>query len=155
VAWHLPIAFDAAETNQTLHIWGMHGTMIVVGIAFWLQIIDSPPFSTRGSPSLQIGAIVGTNVVMFVLAMALSIFSNHSWYSPYNHVPGVSLPPFADQQIGAAILWICGDFWAVPALIYVIRRAMANEGSLSDAVDRVFHRHPEPGITSLARDPNP
>ena len=113
VAWHLPEAFDAAENNQIIHIWLMHREL--------LRLRRSAPGCRsrriRSLPSSdtavgKIGALVVTNVVMFVLAMALSIFSSSSWYSVYNHVPGVSLSPFADQQIGAGILWICGDFWA-------------------------------------------
>jgi hypothetical protein len=81
---------------------------------------------------------------MFILAMALSIFSNSSWYPVYAHIPGITLPPFADQQIGAAILWVCGDFWAYPALIVVLRRAIVEEGSLSNVLERMVHRLPGP-----------
>jgi hypothetical protein len=100
----------------------------------------------RASTAFQVGAILGTNVVMFVLAMSMSIFSSQSWYDVYAHVPGVTFAPFADQQLGAAILWVCGDLWALPALVVVLRRAMDREGSLADAVDRLFHRAPTPEL---------
>ena len=88
----------------------------------------------------QAAALIVTNLVMWLLAMSMSIFSQSAWYSVYQHVPGVTLPPFADQEIGAAILWVCGDFWAIPALIYVVRQIVNEDGGVGGAIEQILHR---------------
>jgi putative membrane protein len=140
VVWHVPAAFDLAETNQAVHIWLMHASFFVSGVFFWLQIIPSYPIRPKLTYLARAGALIATNVVMFVLAMALSIFATGSWYTIYDHIPGVTLSPLLDQQVGAAILWVCGDFWALPMLIWVIHRAVAEEGSMGGAIDRILRR---------------
>jgi len=138
--WHVPGPFDYADRNQVVHIWLMHGSFFLAGVLFWLQFIPSPPFRQRMPLVQQAAALIVTNLVMWFLAMAMSIFSQSAWYSVYQHVPGVTLPPFADQEIGAAILWVCGDFWAIPALIYVVRQIVNEDGGVGGAIDQILHR---------------
>src|SRR6202023_3260444 len=136
IVWHLPGPFDLGERNEAVHIWLVHGSMFAAGVLFWLQFIPSPPFRRRLPLVYQAAALLGTNVIMIGLAMALSIFVTHSVYPVYDHVPGVTLPPYADQQIGAAILWVCGDFWALPTMIITIRKLLSDETGIGTALDR-------------------
>jgi putative membrane protein len=140
IFWHLPGPYDLAERNQAIHVWLMLGSFLVAGVLFWLQFIPSPPFRRQMPLLSRAAALLVTNVIMIGLAMALSIFASGSVYSVYAHIPGVTLPPFADQQIGAAILWVCGDFWAVPTMIAIIRQMMAADGSMSGALEAMLHR---------------
>jgi putative membrane protein len=149
--WHIPSWFELAEANQTVHIWLMHGSFIVTGVLFWLQVIPSYPMKPARGPYWQAGSILATNVIMTILAMSMSILTTVSWYASYSNQPGVTFSPFADQQIGAGILWICGDFWALPAVFLIIRRAIEDEGSIAGVIDRVTGRRGDTSAEDFRR----
>jgi cytochrome c oxidase assembly factor CtaG len=139
VGWHIPGAFDLAERNRVVHVWLMNGSMLVSGVLFWLLILRSPPLRMRVKPAGQAVALITTNTVMWMLALTMTFFTHNSWYSVYDHIPGVALSPLGDQQLGAGILWMCGDLWAVPALIGAVRRLIAEEADVVDsALERIL-----------------
>ena len=140
IVWHIPAAFDLAQNNQLVHIYLMHASFFLAGVLFWLQFIPSPPFRSRMPLLGRTAALLATNVVMIFIAMTLSVFASHSIYPVYDHVPGVTLPPFADQQIGAAILWVCGDFWALPTMIVTVRKLLSDDTGIGTALDRLVSR---------------
>jgi hypothetical protein len=76
---------------------------------------------------------------MLVLAMALSIFTKGPWYSMNVLMEG-SAGALRDQRWAAGVLWVCGDFWAVPALVLLVMRLSASAGGISGSLERALGR---------------
>jgi putative membrane protein len=143
LAFELPGPLDLAERDRAVHVWLMNGGMLATGVLFWLLIIASPPLRLQARPAVQAMALLATNVVMFLIAISMTLLTSGSWYAAYAHIPGVGLAPLADQHVGAGILWVCGDLWAVPALIVALRRWIAEEaGGVDAALERILGQDP-------------
>jgi cytochrome c oxidase assembly factor CtaG len=139
VLWHIPVIFDWASWHGWVMNWLMAPSFVVVGLLFWRIILPSGPWPARASTRLQIGAIVATAFEMLVLAMALSIFSKGPWYSMNVLMEG-SAAALRDQRWAAGILWVCGDFWAVPALVLIAMRISTTSGGVSASLERALGR---------------
>ncbi len=79
IFWHLPGPLDLAQASPDIHLWLMDTSFFAAGVLFWLQIIPSPPLTNRMTPAGQALALFATDVVMWILAMALGIFTQTSW----------------------------------------------------------------------------
>jgi hypothetical protein len=93
--------------------------------------------------------VVATMFEMLILAMSMSIFTKASWYDVMTPGHGMPYMPgmartvsaaFHQQQLAAGILWICGDFWAVPILVMIARQLARRDGSLFAVLDRQTSR---------------
>ena len=145
VLWMVPSIFNPVMAHPNLHIGLMLSTFFVSGLLFWLQFIPSWPLRPSLSPIAQAGALLVTNLVMTLIAIDVSLLVSAPSYrfmtmtmhmgSMVMPVAPVTLNRLADQQIGAAILWVCGDFWCLPALVYAFRTALKDE-SASELMDR-------------------
>jgi putative membrane protein len=139
VLWHLPAVFDWASNHDWVMNWLMGPSFVFVGLLFWRIILPSHPWGPRGSTRIQIGAIVVTAFEMLVMAMAMAIFTKAPWYSMNVAMEGAT-SALRDQRYAAGILWICGDFWAIPALVYVGYRIYGRDGGVSASLERVLGR---------------
>ena len=151
VTSHIPAVFDASMEHQ----WGMdyllEPSFLLSGLFFFHFIVSSSPRKNKVGIRLQLFMVLSTMLEMLVMAMSLSIFSNSAWYAVMKPMAGMTnmnmagmtmpattlLEAFHQQQLAAGVLWVCGDFWAVPCLIIIIRRlANRNGGSLFNALNR-------------------
>ena len=132
IAGHVPRIFDFVMTHGWWATELMNLTFFASGMWFFLCLWQmSTPLRW------SILGVIATMAVMLFLAMSMSIFSSTSWYSSMASMPGmVMASDFSSQQLASAILWICGDLWAVPMLVVLLRRVTEREGSLLGAVQR-------------------
>ncbi len=132
IFWHLPGPFDYAAKHPLVHIWLEHGSFFGFGVAFWLQMLESRPFKPALAPMGRAAALLGTNVVMVIIAMTLAMFTGPV-YAVYAHVQGAAFSQANDQQLGAAVLWVCGDLTIAPTLLYNLRIWMTAEDRAEEA----------------------
>ena len=139
VLWHVPAILNWASWHGWPLNWLMAPSFVLAGVLFWRVILPAHPSPPRGSTRVQVGGIVVTAFEMLVLAMALSIFTKTPWYSSVVFLHGTAAA-LHDQRWAAGILWVCGDFWAMPALVLVGYRIYGREGGVSAAFERALGR---------------
>lgn len=151
VSSHLPAVFDWVMYRQWAMDLLMEPAFLLSGLYFFHFIVKASPRKNRERVRWQFVMIAVTMMEMLFVAMAMAIFSKTSWYSsmqptameamPGMRIPGMALnavDAFHQQQLAAGILWICGDFWAVPSLVVLIRRFAGENGGLLAAFERQF-----------------
>ncbi len=127
VLWHVPAVFDWASWHQWAMDWLMAPSFVLSGLLFWRIILPTGHARASGSTRWQVLAIVVTAFEMLVLAMAMAIFTRYPWYTMNVRMIGPA-PALRDQRWAASILWVCGDLWAIPALVLVAYRLYGTDG---------------------------
>ena len=135
VASHLPSVFNSVMAHPTLMNWVVEPTFLLSGWWFFGGLISAPYRRVRTRLSRQLLAVVVTMAEMLIMAMSMSIFTKSPWYQMGDAMGPMNMS-FASQQLAAAILWICGDFWGVPLIVVIFRRLIDRDGSLLAALDR-------------------
>ena len=136
VVSHLSSVFNFVMTHDAAMAWGMEPAFLLSGAWFFHHLVPSGRRRLRGALRWQLALVSVTMLEMLVMAMAMAIFTSTAWYVMPMVGTSMTMPmSFHDQQLAAAILWICGDFWAVPCLVVIMRRVITRDGSLLAALD--------------------
>ena len=71
-AWHLPQAYDLTLSNAGVH-YAEHLSFLLLGMLFWAQVIDSPPFHPRLGPFGRVTYTTAGAAASWLLAVVLAL----------------------------------------------------------------------------------
>jgi cytochrome c oxidase assembly factor CtaG len=139
VFWHVPAIFDW----HMEHSWStellMEPSFVLAGYFFWRLIVAGPDDAPRARPRTQVVAVLTTALVMLVLAMWMSVGASAPWYAEPVAMHGTAVA-LRDQHYAAGVLWVCGDLWAIPALVLIALRVVEGRGGASAVLDSFVKR---------------
>ena len=140
LAWHIPVLFNAALANNTLHI-AQHLSFLVTGVIFWWPIAG--PVPRRNLPALPAVSYLFSACLCCSLLGAFLTFTPAGLYPAYLH-PGDSLgilpllrdrwglDPAGDQQLGGLVMWVPGCFVYLTGILMRVARWYAEPGSVAE-----------------------
>ncbi len=139
VTAHVPVIFNYCMGREWAMQWLMDMGFFVSGLWFFHFLVPSTPRRVTTSLKWQAILVGATVLEMLFLAMSMSIFTRSAWYEAGAIAMGMTTTvgfDFHHQQLSAGILWVCGDFWAVPLAVVIVRRVMKRDGSLLSFLER-------------------
>jgi putative membrane protein len=130
-AWHVPMLYDAAQGQTSVH-YLEHLVFFSTALLFWWPVIQP----TGGARTLSRVAAIGYfSIPMFesTLIGALLTFSTRAFYATYIQAPRISsLSAVDDQQLAGLIMWIPGGLVYVAAILWLLAALLREEEDVAD-----------------------
>jgi putative membrane protein len=123
LCWHVPVAYDLALENETVH--GVeHLCFLLTSLLFWWYILRPWPAKQRPDDWGMLVYLAMGDVVMTMLSAFLAFCERpvYSYYVLHRNPFGISV--MDDQVLGAVVMWVLGSFaYLVPAMVITLRLA--------------------------------
>jgi putative membrane protein len=103
--WHVPAIYGLTLRDGAVHELE-HLSFLVLGVIFWIQVLDSPPLRARLDYAGRVVYTLLAATVAWGLAVVLAFASSplYSAYAEQASRPG-GISALGDQQLAAGIMW--------------------------------------------------
>jgi putative membrane protein len=120
--WHVPGAYDLTLRNGAVH--GLeHASFLLLGILFWLPILDSPPLHARLGQLQRAVYVTAGAATGWLLALVFAFAPSplYSAYAVLHHRLG-GLSAIGDQQLaGGVMLGIGSISFTIAVFVFIYR----------------------------------
>lgn len=134
--WHIPLLFNAALSNEPLHIVE-HLSLLVGGTIFWWPILTPLPDARlqpvpQGAAYLFISCLACTGLGVLITFTPKLLYSAYSQpVDAYGILPIIrerwGISPAMDQQIGGLLMWVPGCLVYLTAIMAMFARWYGEE----------------------------
>jgi putative membrane protein len=134
--WHLPVFYNAAMANHSIHILEHLMFMSAAVLMWWpitSQLPELPRLSYPGQMLYCFLMIIPMSIVAVYISMAEQVL-----YPAYSSAPRItSLSPLDDQLLGGLIMWVPGGmiFMIIMTVIFFKWAARGEDDAASAQVD--------------------
>ena len=156
VLWHVPVFYEAALRNHTLHIV-QHLVFLTTAVIMWWPVLSPVPELPRIP-------YPGQMLYLFLLGLPMSItgalitLSDAVLYPFYAAAPRVwkDVSVLADQQIGGLLMWVVGGLalWGAMTVVWFRWSTWEAQGEAERAVPLAAYGNAEVGMRNAERRAN-
>jgi putative membrane protein len=135
-AWHLPVFYNLAMANHSIHIVEHLMFMVAAVLMWWPLLSQLPELPRLAYPGQMLYSFL-MSIPMSIVAIYIAM-SDHVLYPAYAAAPRVmSLSPLEDQLLGALIMWIPGGliFYIIMSVVFFKWNASGEDSTAGAQVD--------------------
>ena len=130
--WHLPAAYDLTLRSHLVH-HVEHTLFLGLGLLFWAQVIDQPPFHATLTQLQRLTYVFTATIAAWALAALLGLASAAFYaYAALPERPG-GISALTDQQIGAGIMWVPGSITYSIVIVWCLLLWLRDEERAAEA----------------------
>ena len=135
VAWRLPPVIDAVARYPGLAVAEL-ASLLITGVALWLELVPSPPFRPRGRGLHRAVIAAFAMWLIWVVAYILGM-ATHGVFHAYHYHPGGPLSAVADQELATAVLWAVAAVCFMPVIFTAAHRWLHDGDDVEDELEQV------------------
>jgi cytochrome c oxidase assembly factor CtaG len=124
--WHIPVVFDAAVVDVTLHRL-QHLSFLVTAIFFWWAMLR------RSAGGVAVWHLFVTMIHTSVLGAWMALAPRVLYHVQTAGAPGFGLTPLEDQQLAGIIMWIPAETAYAGAALALMALWIRRSRSVTDA----------------------
>ena len=128
--WHLPVAYQAAIHNDTVHATE-HACFFAGGAILWAAVIEPLPGPAWFGPGAKALYVLGVRLFETLLAFFF-VWSSTVFYPYYEHTQRLwGMSPIEDQNLGGIAMLGEGSAVTIAAFLWLLYRWLS-DGELAD-----------------------